>query len=452
MSSTLNVSSAIQYLQTQQWDQHTAMELFSISTQTATHAYVCISQEESLDSELTRQQVQEFHSFSIRIHVHSLSHTGVYAHFVSRTLSRTTHRFVLDLLSLESEKPLGDGCLGGAAIVGGRLRVGGGGGWETRTGLGPTFFSCPPSWVGGGGGSGREEIRTLSVVSLGGPGGGGRGLELIGVVLVGGGGGLRPPKEAVGDGLGLFCDGRRRVGGGGGALRGIVGLTLVFGLLARKDCGGEGVRTGGGRGLAVDGPGVVLDGGGGGIAFVVLAGFGRTKFGEDGGLFIESPLVFLLMLFTGGGAGGFRPGAGGGVGRFRPGRFRPGAGGGAGRFRPGRFRPGAGGGAGRFRPGVGGGAGGFRPGVGGGVGGFRPGVGGGAGGFRLGAGGGAGRFRLGAGGGFRLGRPGALRPGGPGGLRFGKPGGARFDVGGGSGLGKLLLRCLNPVRRESRCS
>ena len=62
-----------------------------------------------------------------------------------------THRFVLDLLS---DKPLGDGCLGGPAIVGGRLRVGGGGGWETRTGLGPSLLSCPPSWVGGGGGGG----------------------------------------------------------------------------------------------------------------------------------------------------------------------------------------------------------------------------------------------------------------------------------------------------------
>ena len=59
--------------------------------------------------------------------------------------------------------------------MGGRLRVGGGGGWETRTGLGPTFLSCPPSWVGGGGGGrGREEIRPLSVVSLCGPGVGGR--------------------------------------------------------------------------------------------------------------------------------------------------------------------------------------------------------------------------------------------------------------------------------------
>lgn len=252
-------------------------------------------------------------------------------------LSMRTHRFVLDLFS---DKPLGDGCLGGPGIVGGRLRVGGGGGWETRIGLGPNLLSCPPSWVGGGGGSGREEIRPLSVASpLAGPGGGGRGLELMGVVLVGGGGGLRPPKEAAGDGLGLFCDGGTRVGGGGGADRGIVGLTLLFGLLAGKDCwGGEGARTGGGGGLAVDSPGVVLDGGGGGTAFVVFAGFGRTKFGEDGGLFIDSPLVFLLMLPVGGGTGGFRPG--GGVGRFRPG---------------------VGGGAGRLRPEPGGGVGGFRP-------------------------------------------------------------------------------------------
>ena len=66
-----------------------AKESFSISTQTATHAYVSLSQEKSLGLERTRQQVQKFNSFffslPIRIHVHcdSVSHTGINAHFVS---------------------------------------------------------------------------------------------------------------------------------------------------------------------------------------------------------------------------------------------------------------------------------------------------------------------------------------------------------------------------------
>ena len=74
---------------------------------------------------------------------------------------------------------------------------------------------------------------------------------LMGVVLFGGGGGLRPPNDCAGDGDGFVLPrggggGTARVGGGGGADRGIVGLTLLFGLLAGKDCVGEGGGGGGG--------------------------------------------------------------------------------------------------------------------------------------------------------------------------------------------------------------
>ena len=118
--------------------------------------------------------------------------------------------------------------------MGGRLRVGGGGGgaWETRMGAGPTLLpasSCTLSLPGGGGGRGLEENLPLSGWSplpLGpGTGGGGSGRELMGVVLVGGGGGLRPPNDCAGDGLGLPSEGgggTAREGGGGGADRGIV--------------------------------------------------------------------------------------------------------------------------------------------------------------------------------------------------------------------------------------
>lgn len=63
------------------------------------------------------------------------------------------------------------------------------------------------------------------------------------------------------------------MGGGGGADRGIVGLTLLFGLLAGKDCVGEGVRGGGGGSFTVDNPGVVLVGGGGGGNAFAFEGF-----------------------------------------------------------------------------------------------------------------------------------------------------------------------------------